>query len=610
MRRRRDAAGKVVGVLVRARDVTEQRHAEEELRESEDKFKYVFDYSPLGKSITLPTGEIHVNQAFCRMLGYSQEELEHTRWQDITVPEDVDPTQRHLEPILSGLSDQTRFVKRYLHRDGSVVWADVATSLRRNQAGQPLYFVTSVVDITEQRTARESLKASEERHRELVEHMTSGVVVYEPTEGEADFIIRDFNAASERIEHVDRGSVVGRLVTEAFPGVEEFGLLDVLRRVARTGTAEQFPTTLYQDERVSSWRENDVYRLPSGEVVATYEDVTERVLAAQAAARAKELMERAEEIGHAGGWEYDVAGDHITWTGEVYRIHGLDPGFDAGSVTRDVDFYAPESAPLVAEAFRRVLESGEPYDLEVELDRADGVRIWVRIIGRPVVEEGAVVRVVGNIVDITDRKRMDQALRDSEYRLRRFYEAGLVGVFYWNMDGAILDANDRFLDMVGYTRDELVAGDIDWVHMTPPEFRHLDERSVEELRATGVNAAPFEKEYVRKDGTRLPIVVAGAMIDDERFNGVALVLDISERKQAEEDLRRLNAELEQRVLERTRRLDAANRGARGLRLLGVARPAGPPAAHQRLRGDPLRGFRRLPGRGRAPLSGHHQQLGA
>ena len=238
--------------------------------------------------------------------------------------------------------------------------------------------------------------------------MTSGVVVYEPTSDGEDFIIREFNIAAQGIEQLDRDEVVGRLVTDAFPGVEEFGLLAVLRRVARTGEPEEFPTAFYQDQRLASWRENHIYRLPTGEVVAVYEDVTERVLAEREAAHAKELMERAEEIGHAGGWEYDVAAERVTWTDEVYRIHGLGPDYDPNDAGRDIDFYSPEDSALVAEAFRKAVEEGEAYDLEVELDRADGSRIWVRTIGRPVVEDGAVVRVLGNIMDISERRRAEE----------------------------------------------------------------------------------------------------------------------------------------------------------------------------------------------------------
>jgi PAS domain S-box-containing protein len=150
-------------------------------------------------------------------------------------------------------------------------------------------------------------------------------------------------------------------------------------------------------------------------------------------------------------------------------------------------------------------------------------------------------------------------LAEREDRLRRFYESPMLGVFYWNINGAIVDANDKFLEMVGYTRKELLGGKVDWASMTPEEYRHLDEQSLIELKTKGVNKAPFEKEYVRKDGSRMPIMIAGAMIDEARFNGVAFVLDITERKLAEESIRRSRDELEMRVQERTSELAKANK---------------------------------------------------
>jgi PAS domain S-box-containing protein len=139
-----------------------------------------------------------------------------------------------------------------------------------------------------------------------------------------------------------------------------------------------------------------------------------------------------------------------------------------------------------------------------------------------------------NIEELT---RAEKELRESETRHRRFYESGLVGVIYWDMDGVITDANDKFLAITGYTREDLAAGRIDWIAMTPPEYRYLDEDSARELKASGVNARPFEKEYIRRDGTRVPIIIAGAMLDEARFKGVAFVLDITERKLDEKKIR-------------------------------------------------------------------------
>jgi PAS domain S-box-containing protein len=138
-------AGQVVAGIVVFTDITERKQAEEALRESEDKFKYVFEHSVIGKSITRPSGEIQVNQAFCQMLGYSAAELQNKTWQEISHPDDVDLTQRDVDALLRGDKKAARFIKRYLHKNGSVVWADVNTSLRRDQAGQPLYFMTAVM---------------------------------------------------------------------------------------------------------------------------------------------------------------------------------------------------------------------------------------------------------------------------------------------------------------------------------------------------------------------------------------------------------------------------------------------------------------------------------
>jgi PAS domain S-box-containing protein len=145
--------------------------------------------------------------------------------------------------------------------------------------------------------------------------------------------------------------------------------------------------------------------------------------------------------------------------------------------------------------------------------------------------------------ELAERNRVEEALRESEKRLRRFYESDLLGVIFWNTRGQITDANDGFLKMVGYTRADLAAGQIDWVGMTPPEYHHLDEDSLVELRTTGRNRAPLEKEYIRKDGTRIPIAVAGAMLDDERVDGVAFVLDITERKRAAADREKLEEQV-------------------------------------------------------------------
>jgi PAS domain S-box-containing protein len=186
--------------------------------------------------------------------------------------------------------------------------------------------------------------------------------------------------------------------------------------------------------------------------------------------------------------------------------------------------------PELLETYGRVAATGRPEVFETHIEALD---MWFAIsVYSPKREHFVAVFDV-----ITERKRAEEALRASEQRLRRFYESGLLGVIYWNVRGQITEANDKFLEMVGYTRAELDAGQIDWLNMTPPEYRQLDENSVAELKTTGVNRKPLEKEYIRKDGTRIPVAVAGAMLDEDRVNGVAFVQDIAERVRAEEAVR-------------------------------------------------------------------------
>lgn len=145
-----------------------RKNAEEALRESEDKFKYVFDHSVIGKSITLPSGEIHVNKAFCDMLGYTQEELEKTKWQIISHSDDIDLTQKNLNLLLTGENDSIRFIKRYIHKNGSVVWADVGIALRRDKEGNPLYFITAINNITDRKNAESQIKKLNEELEQRV----------------------------------------------------------------------------------------------------------------------------------------------------------------------------------------------------------------------------------------------------------------------------------------------------------------------------------------------------------------------------------------------------------------------------------------------------------
>jgi PAS domain S-box-containing protein len=147
--------------------------------------------------------------------------------------------------------------------------------------------------------------------------------------------------------------------------------------------------------------------------------------------------------------------------------------------------------------------------------------------------------------DVAARRQTETVLREREARIRRLIDADIIGIFLWDTEGPIFEANDAFLLMVGYDREDLVSGRLRWTDLTPPEWRERDAQLVTELKMTG-RLQPIEREYFRKDGSRVPVLVGSASFEESTNQGVAFVLDLTERKRAEterERLRQLEAHL-------------------------------------------------------------------
>ena len=155
----------------------------------------------------------------------------------------------------------------------------------------------------------------------------------------------------------------------------------------------------------------------------------------------------------------------------------------------------------------------------------------------------AVLKLLASEAAISlENTRLYSELTEREARIRRLVEANIIGIVIWNLEGRIIEANEAFLRMVGYGREDLVSGRVSWREITPDKWRDADEQALAEIAATGV-CEPFEKEYIRKDGSRVPVLVGPALFEGGRDEGVAFVLDLTERKRAEEKLRRSEAYL-------------------------------------------------------------------
>ena len=147
-------------------------------------------------------------------------------------------------------------------------------------------------------------------------------------------------------------------------------------------------------------------------------------------------------------------------------------------------------------------------------------------------------------IQVSEREKAEAEVRELarglEAKVRRLVDANVVGIVMWNLEGAITGANDAFLRMVQYDREDLARGPVRWTDLTPADWRGRDEQALADLEATGI-CRPFEKEYFRKDGSRVPVLLGGAFFEDSGTEGVAFVLDLTEQKRAERALRRSEA---------------------------------------------------------------------
>jgi PAS domain S-box-containing protein len=153
-----------------------------------------------------------------------------------------------------------------------------------------------------------------------------------------------------------------------------------------------------------------------------------------------------------------------------------------------------------------------------------------------------------------ENARLYNDLQEREARIRRLVDSNIIGIMIWDFQGRIIDANEALLDMLGYSREELISGRIEWAELTPAEWAPADQDALAQVSATG-SCRPYEKEFSRKDRSRVPILIAGALFEWNREEGVAFVIDMTDRKRAEEKLRAS----EQRLLDAQMELAHVNR---------------------------------------------------
>ncbi|MDQ2693519.1 MAG: PAS domain S-box protein, partial [Chloroflexota bacterium] len=203
--------------------------------------------------------------------------------------------------------------------------------------------------------------------------------------------------------------------------------------------------------------------------------------------------------------------------------------------------FLPETERAFRDELIALAEGQQMMRAETTEQTLDGRRISVIFTIHFNPQLGDYSRVVVTLTDITERKRIEEALRIENERFMRFVDSNIVGILIGDASGNVIVANDYYLNLLGVSREEFANQNVDWQTFTPPEWLSADEKAIRELREHGISE-PYEKEYIRADGTRVPVYIADARLPGPGEEIAAFVLDITERKRAEETLRR-NEEL-------------------------------------------------------------------
>lgn len=378
--------------------------------------------------------------------------------------------------------------------------------------------------------------------REFVEHVPAAVAMFD-REMRYIFVSRRW-LEDYRIGDQD---IIGRSHYEIFPEIPE--RWKELHRRALAGEVlrcEEDPferadgTTDYVRWEIRPWYtgEGDV-----GGIAMFTEVITERKRAEDAIRASEARFRILSASSPVAIFEMDSEG-YCTYVNPRWEtITGMPAEKGLGYGWRDT--IHPDDREQVFGAAMAGIRVGAESDREIRLLRPSGEVRWVRAHAAPITEAGAerITGFVGTLDDITAEKEAEEQLRASDERFMTLVNSNIVGIMLADMSGRIHKANDAFLEMVGYTRDDLDAGKVRWDTMSPPECAAVDRRALAELRSAGV-AAPWEKEYIRKDGGRVPVLVGAARLGTSGDQTVAFALDLSERKRIESELRQRTDELE------------------------------------------------------------------
>lgn len=537
-------------------DITEIKKVQYKLLQSEAKFRSFFENSVVGKSITSLDGKLTANKAFCDIVGYSEEELNNLHWKEITHPDDVEMNLKIVKSILDGEKDQYHWEKRYIHKDGQIVWTEIATTLQRDNEGNPAYFISEVIDITERKTAEIGLKESEEKFKSIVNSSPTGKYFYR-LENNTQLILIGANPSADRIIGMSHQQLFGKTIEEAFPNLAETEIPELYKKVARKEIGHQTFEIQYQDDRFSGYYTVHVFSTQSNVITVDFVDISERKLMEFELIKAKEKAEESEErfqlamkASNDGLFDWNLETNEIYyspgWKKMLgYEDHEIQNDFSVWEITTNPDDVR-KSWELQQKLITKQIDR---FVFEFKMKHKDGH--WVDILSRAEAffnEEGKAIRIVGTHTDISERIRAEEEVTKTNKMLGLVMNSIPQFVFWKNRDSVLLGCNDNFAKVAGFNSPKEIVGktdfDLAWNTEEAIHFRQYDEK----VMKSGTGEYHIIETQRQANGKQAWLDTNKVPLFDNDGNVIGLLgtfEDITERKLAEEKLHKLSQTVEQ-----------------------------------------------------------------
>jgi PAS domain S-box-containing protein len=373
-------------------------------------------------------------------------------------------------------------------------------------------------EIAERKEAEERLRVSENRYRRLFEASKDGILMVDPRTG----TITDVNPSMTELLGYTREQLLGQELWRIGLFQDREANLGALRELQEKQVLryETVPLRTKDGQRRQVEFVSTLDQVNGHSVIqCTIRDITERKRAEEALLHLAAIVESSDDaiLGK------NLEGIITSWNAAAERMYGYSAEEIVGQPVTLL--FAPDRQDEFTQIMARI-RRGERIDhYETARVRKDGTRLTVSVTISPIKDSrGTIVGASAIARDITEHKQL-------EAKFRRLFDSNLIGVFVSDFAGTFLDANDAFLDVLGYTRAELLAGTMQRDALTPPEFHSLSQNAVKALRETGSSGA-YEKEYLHKSGRRIPVLVAVTRIEQTE-TCMGFVLDIGERKELE-----------------------------------------------------------------------------